>query len=285
MRNVDIEMAVPEIEQALRGNAQAVLMPSEFRALVRDHIPRNLRQKDVESKLQQYGIISRVILRSDEYHDVERIAVLPLAPSSYHYALSIRRGSYLSHGSAVHLHGLTEQQPKTIYVNKEQSAKPKLEGSLTQDAIDRAFSRSQRRSKYVFRLKDTQLVLVSGKATGNAGVIVDPTSGLILTSLERTLIDITVRPRYAGGVFQVMSAFSRCVDQLDIEKLMMLLSTLDYKYPYHQAIGFYLERSGAGSADLERVRKLGTDFDFYLDYTMASPQFDTSWRVYYPLGV
>ena len=260
-------------------------MPSELQYLLKDHIPRNLRHKDVQQQLEQSGIIRRVTLRSDEYRDIERIAVLSLSPTPYHYALSIRRGSYLSHASAVHLLGLTEQQPRTIYVNKEQSEKPKPDGPLTQEAIDRAFSRPQRRSKYTFRLKDAQVVLLSGKATGNAGVMTDQANGLTLTGLERTLIDITVRPRYAGGVFQVMSAFNSSVDELDVAKLLNLLAGLDYRYPYHQAIGFYLERSGASSRVLDRIHDLGIEFDFYLDYSMASPQFDESWRVFYPLGV
>src|ERR1035441_7931525 len=36
---------------------------------------------------------------------------------------SLMKGAYLSHGTAVFLHGLTDQLPKVIYVNKEQSAK------------------------------------------------------------------------------------------------------------------------------------------------------------------
>jgi hypothetical protein len=48
------------------------------------------------------------------------------------------------HATAVMLHRLAKISPKTIYVNVEQSTKPSSEGSLTQDAIDRAFSGKQR---------------------------------------------------------------------------------------------------------------------------------------------
>jgi predicted transcriptional regulator of viral defense system len=274
-----------QLDKLLRDNGRAVLMPSDLNRLLSGFIPRNSRRKDVVAQLEQAGIIRRVTLRSDEYRDLERIAVMSLSPEPNHYALSIRRGSYLSHASAVHLLGLTEQQPRTIYVNKEQTAKPRPDGHLTQEAIDRAFSRPQRSSNYVFRLKNAQAVLLSGKATGNAGVITDQERGLAFTGLERTLIDATVRPRYVGGVFQVMSAFSSAKDELDVGTLLDLLDRLDYVYPYHQAIGFYLERSGAGSDVLDRFRALGIEFDFYLDYSMASPRYDESWRVFYPLGV
>ena len=43
--------------------------------------------------------------------------------TNYELALSLRPDSYLSHGSAAFLHGLTDQEPEFIYVNKEQSPK------------------------------------------------------------------------------------------------------------------------------------------------------------------
>jgi hypothetical protein len=260
-------------------------MPSEFRALLADLLPKRTRTKTVEKILEQTGIIRRRTLKSDSYEDVERISIPSLEPTPYHFAISLRADTYLSHASAVHLLGLTQQRPKTIYVNKEQGKKPKPEGILSQESIGRAFSRPQRRSNYVFKIDGFQIVLLSGKATGRAGVVVDPQTRLPMTSLERTLIDVTVRPRYAGGVFQVSQAFKGAVAGIDVAKLVSLLITLDYRYPYHQALGFYLERAGASDNVLAPLRNLGLQFDFYLDYSMADPSFDKSWRVFYPLGV
>lgn len=276
---------IENASRTLRDNHASVLLPSELQSLLGKSLSGSVRFKDLQTELQRHGIIENTILRSDGYRDVKRVAVRSLKPSPYDFALSIRRGAYLSHASAVHLLGLTEQQPRTIYVNKEQSEKPRPAGALSQPAIDRAFSRPQRRSKYVFRIGETQIVLLSGKATNSAGVVVDPSTGHPTTNLERTLIDITVRPRYAGGVFQVMTAFVASVNEIDFDRLMGLLRTLNYKYPYHQAIGFYLSRTEADPAVLDQIRSLGVDFDFYLDYAMASAQYDKSWRIYYPLGV
>lgn len=273
------------IKSAIKENGRPVLMPSEFRTLYKNAVPGRIKHSDIEAALLEDGFIRRRTLRSDHYHDIERIELPFSSPTPYDYALSIRSGAYLSHSSAVHLHGLTDQQPRTIYVNKEQTAKPAPAGEITQESIDRAFSRPQRRSKYSFRIDDTQIVLVSGKATGNAGVIKDEHTGLRLTNKERTLIDIAVRPRYAGGVFQVINAYKSAVTEMSTDRLIDLLMRLDYRYPYHQAIGFYLERAGAEPATTNRLRALGIEFDFYLDYSMASPQYDDSWRVHYPLGV
>ena len=96
-----------------------------------------------------------------------------------------------------------------------------------------------------------------------------------MTCLERTLIDIVVRPRYAGGVFQAAQAFSQAAKEVDIPKLVSLLSRLNYRYLYHQALGFYLENAGNNDSRLGRLRD-PLQFDFYLDYSMENPSFSKS---------
>ena len=279
------QASIETISARVKQYGKPVLMPTEFRSLLGQLLPKSTRRRAVEKLMQQVGVVQFKTLKSDDYDDVTRISVPSLQPTPYHYALSLRGEAYLSHASAVHLLGLTQQQPKTIYVNREQSKKPQSQGTLTQEAIDRAFSRPQRRSKYAYRIDGYQIVLLSGKATGRAGVIEDPNTKLQVTCLERTLIDITVRPRYAGGVYQVSQAFRQAAGEVDSARLISLLATLDYRYPYHQALGFYLERAGAEGSVLNQLRVLGTDFNFYLDYTIADPAFDSSWRVFYPPGV
>jgi predicted transcriptional regulator of viral defense system len=281
----EIQAIIASISTLIKQHAKPVLMVSEFHSLLSKYLPKNIRANVMEDILEETGIIQRKILRSDDYRDIGRISVPSLNPTPYHYAVSLRGEAYLSHSSAVHLLGLTQQQPKIIYANKEQSKKPQSEGILSQESIDRAFSRPQRRSKYVFRIDGFQIVLLSGKSTGRAGVINNEITGLPITCLERTLIDITVRPRYAGGVFQVFQAFKEAVNEIDTTKMLSLLSTIDHRYPYHQALGFYLERAGANSDILNQLKGMGLNFDFYLDYSMADPNFDKSWRVFYPLGI
>jgi hypothetical protein len=62
------------------------------------------------------------------------------------------------------------------------------------------------------------------------------------------------------------------------------LRTLDYVYPYHQSIGFLMERAGFGATKLKRLRELGSEFDFYLGYGLKDPVLDSSWRVFHPDG-
>jgi predicted transcriptional regulator of viral defense system len=268
----------------LSGN-KSVYMNSEFNALVRQEKSSRTSLKNIKEQLSANEIIKIVTMRSEGYKDIERIAVPALAPTPYHYAISLRNNTYLSHASAVNLIGLTEQIPHTIYVNREQSPKNFPKGVLQQEAIDRAFSRPQRQSKYVFSIDKYRIVLLSGKSTNNEGVEIDPNLNLPRTNLERTLIDIAVRPRYAGGVFQVLQAFTSALQDIDYDKLLRILDKLDYTYPYHQSLGFYLDRAGADSTVLSDLKMRGTNFKFYLDYSMANPSFDSTWMVYYPLGI
>ena len=80
-----------------------------------------------------------------------------------------------------------------------------------------------------------------------------------MTSLERTLIDATVRPGYAGGVATVLEAYRRASEALTVSRLIDTLRKLDYVYPYHQAIGFYMERAGFPTKQLAPLKALGTE--------------------------
>lgn len=223
-----------------------------------------------------------------EHYETAEIRYVWGTPSPYSVALSLRKGSYLSHGSAVFLHGLNDQIPKTIYVNYEQSAKPQR-GTLTQEGIDRAFSNKQRRSNLIFDYEEYEIMILSGKFTGRLEVSplsISETETVDVTRIERTLIDITVRPTYAGGVFQVLEAFKRAKDKISVNTLVATLKKLHYLYPYHQAIGFYMERAGYPESQWTKLQRLGLPFDFYLAHQLpANKKYDPKWRLYYPSGL
>ncbi|HEX9608113.1 MAG TPA: hypothetical protein VF962_12855 [Gemmatimonadaceae bacterium] len=209
--------------------------------------------------------------------------------SSLQVALSLRPSSYFTHATAVFLHGLIQQLAKTVYVNKEQSPKRAPPGSLTQEALDRAFANEQRTSRYIFSYEDARVVLVSGKYTNRLEVcdVAGPNGEISpVTRLERTLIDIVVRPAYAGGANEVLKVYQRVKErEISVDTLIATLSQLGYLYPYHQAIGFYMERAGFSPSHLDRLRKLGLNFDFYLANAIKERKYDRSWRLFFPEGL
>lgn len=205
----------------------------------------------------------------------------------YQLAISIKgSAAYLSHGTAVFLHGLTDQIPKTIYVNREQSPKNNS-SSLTQDALNRAFAAKPRQSTFLFSYGEWQFLVLSGKNTGRLGVVAMPANTgetVDVTDLERTLIDVVVRPVYSGGVYQVLEAYKSAKNRVSIASLTAMLRKLNFIYPYHQAIGFYMERAGYAQTHLEKLRSFGLNFEFYLSHDIRDKEFNQDWRLFYPKG-
>jgi len=207
-------------------------------------------------------------------------------------AVTLRPQCYLSHYTAMRIHGLTEQIPKTMYVNAEQTPKPRSAGRLEQNRIDLAFRSPMRKTSLVAQVDDVRVCLLNGMHTGELGVIRQDTvddyqlsaQGLRVTGLERTLIDIAVRPAYAGGVFEVLKAYRNARGAVTISQLVKMIRELNYVYPYHQAIGFYLERAGYSSKECSLLAQFPQEFDFYLTHQMREKGYSDRWRLFFPKG-
>jgi hypothetical protein len=231
--------------------------------------------------------LKKVELHSERYQNIFRYSWGE--PSIYALALSIKSNSFLTHGSAAFLHGLAEENPNNIYVNYEQSPKPQYGSSLAQDGIHRAFAKQQRQTNLIYAFDGKSIIVINGKNTGRSGLCGftedDGSNPLAVTDLERTLIDITVRPSYAGNnTLAVLEAYKRAKDKLDIKTLLKMLEKFDYIYPYHQAIGFFMERAGYPKKSWSKLLGLGTNFDFYVAHQLPEEErlFDDKWRVFYP---
>jgi predicted transcriptional regulator of viral defense system len=159
-------------------------------------------------------------------------------------------------------------------------------GRLEQGNIDRAFSCNMRQSNQVARYDDIEIYLLNSKNVGRIGVKDFDLNGVKLrvTDIERTLIDITVRPNYSGGIYEVLHAYEAAKDRVSVNRLMATLKKLDYTYPYHQAIGFYMEQAGYSESVLKLVEKMEIKYDFYLTYKMKEPEYSERWKLYYPRG-
>ncbi len=208
--------------------------------------------------------------------------------SKMEIALSVKPNAYLSHGTAIFLHNLTNEVPRTFYINQEQSPKPAPRSALTQDGIDRAFRNKQRISNLTYEFDGTQVVVIAGKNTGRLEVAAFPGptgETLPATKLERTLIDSAVRPVYAGGVSHVLEAFAGARSLVSTNVLLATLKKLGYVYPYHQAIGFFMQRAEYEPAKYSRLKDLGVRFNFYLAHGIVDPAYDEEWKLFYPKGL
>jgi len=292
-----ISYAKPAIEAYLDGLGQQVFTQRQLSTVLRVkredwRLPTSLGFDAFVTYLMEHSALHQreLVPTAAEYVHKAQIRFTWREASPLEIGNSLVGGSYLSHATAAFIHGLTDERPQTVYVNREQSPKPTNRGALTQGGLDRAFGTQsrQRRSSLIYSDGQHQYVMLSGKNTKNLGVlssVPDPYGGRVsVTGLERTLVDIAVRPAYAGGVDRVVDIYREARGRAQMSRIIQILQTLDYVYPYHQCIGFYASRAEYASESLERLKKLGLHFDFYITYGMNQPAYDAQWRLYIPKG-
>ncbi len=233
-------------------------------------------------------IVNEGILLKKEFRDSDgAIRLVYHLPEVDDFTIynGLRKGGYFTHYTSMYLHGLTLQIPKTHYLNFEHySVEQKAE--LTQEAIDNAFDKPQRKSKKNYSLGGNKITLLQGMFTNKLGVIeqYNDTQAFFFTNIERTLIDIAIRPVYSGGVFEVLNAYREAKEKVNIHLLKEYLENLNFTYPYHQVIGFYLEKAGYPESTLSLFEDK-IEFNFYLTYDIRKRIFSNRWKLYYPQGI
>jgi hypothetical protein len=245
--------------------------------------PKSLGVNAIAEAIVKAGILERAVLpfpfRSDVRYLFGTVSLLELVQS-------LSAEGYFTHFTAIDLNNLTEQAPKTIYFNVEQRLSGGM-GQLTQESLSRAFKGKPRLSSNVVEYKGTRIVKVNGRNTDQLGVVemrLAEVGTVRTTDCERTLIDATVRPAYSGGVAVVAKAFELAKETVSVNKLTAYLRKLRYVYPYHQAVGFYMERAGYDGALLKLLEHFPIEYDFYLEHAMKSPVLNKRWRLYVPKG-
>ncbi len=230
----------------------------------------------VERSHLSYKEVERYIWREEKYPHL-----------IYEIAVSLRPRSYISHYTAMFLHGLTEQIPKTIYVTFERRHKATvLSRELSQMRIDRAFQKEERRSSAKVICDGYQIVFIESGQDNHVGVLpYEFEDGIVVpvTNVERLLIDGIVRPGYSGGVPEVLKAYQNVVDIAQVSKIKAYLKKLDFIYPYAQAVGFCLEYAKFSEKQLEIIEEICPKvFKFYLTRQMQRTKYSPRWMLYYP---
>jgi hypothetical protein len=289
------------IRRALQEAKRSIFAPPELSELLQKHIDewtadtggaiperalvttKSPGVSDVTQAIVQAGILEKATLpfpfRQDTRYLFGKVDLLDLVQS-------LSDQGYFTHFTAIHLNDLTEQIPKTVYFNVEQRASGGA-GQLTQEALNRAFKAEARVSSNVVEYKGTRIVKVNGRNTNQLGVLAKrraKAGAVRVTDPERTLIDATVRPAYSGGIAVVARAFELAKESVSVNKLTAYLRKLRYVYPYHQALGFYMERAGYDEPLLKLLEQFPIEYDFYLQHAMKSPVLNKRWRLYVPKG-
>lgn len=291
-RPTRLTIAKKDIFAGLESTGRKVFSPAQLAGILSENrefwrLSRGTTVAQFIEFLAKQGKLRKSVLKSEAYG--REIARYSWGEASiYEVAQSLMPKGYLSHGTAVALHGLNDLLPSRVYVNVEQSAKPPPKGGLTQRGIDQAFSRDQRQSNMTYEFEGRSITIINGKHTDSLGVeeILGPSEErLRVTDLERTLVDIAVRPAYAGGLFQVLEAYRTARGRVSTNRLLATLKKLNYVYPYHQSVGFLMERAGYDRKLVELFKQPGLDYDFYMTHGITNPKYSSEWRIYYPEGI
>lgn len=183
----------------------------------------------------------------------------------YDIAATRSRSAFFSHYSALSIHNLTIQIPKQIYLTWERkSLRSQGDLFLEQENVDNAFSKTPRITQDKRKYKNYTVNFIIGQNNNYLG-IKSFREKFLVSDIERTLIDVSVRPFYAGGITQVLQAYMNARELLDTAKLFYYYEKMDFIYPYHKAIGFYLEKAGYDQKDYHQfLEKFGCRLLFNL---------------------
>lgn len=238
------------------------------------------------SQFKKYLVDAKIVEIQEIGH---RNVYIPQVENIFKKVLYFRKNSFLSHFTALYLHQLTLENPRKIYVSYEEPVrKKKPNTTLTQEAIDRAFTKPIKPSKNVIQIDGYEVQFILRKHTGLTGVIKREVDGYMIpySSLERVLIEAIIRPEYCGGILEVINVYRRIKEvRLSTQKFMKIYRALDLIYPYHQSIGFLLEKTGNRNEKLiNELYAMPKTFDFYLvhDVKKEDLNYDPKWRLYYP---
>lgn len=246
---------------------------------------RGIYRNDIKEFLIKENLLIQEHIKFDDAYS-SHIYYLPETNVGIFDIAAVRsRSSYFSFYSALYIHNLTLQIPKQIYLTLERRSLEKLNNFLSQENIDRVFSKPPRITTNKRIYKNFSINFINAQHQNNIGII--PFRDIYrMSDLERTLIDISVRPFYSGGVTQVLEAFENAKDRLDPDKIFEYYSKMNYTYPYHQVIGFYLEKAGYGSRFYQNFLEFDKkELKFYLTYNILHREFSDKWNLYYPKGL
>ena len=167
------------------------------------------------------------------------------AAHEFEVAMALVEPAMISHWSALHYHGLTEQIPRDVFV------------VTTTDAwIPRPRKDRAGRSGGSFQVGDTTYRFIQVKPDrffGGEKVWVGE-ARVSITGLERTLLDGLSMPQHCGGFAEALHALRIGIDQLNTERITEYAIRLGVTTA--KRLGWALESLGVPRSNLEELAAL-----------------------------
>ncbi len=221
---------------------------------------------------------------SDQHGKEKEIYFIP-SSNEFTSFFSLVKNGYFSHLSALMLHNLIEETDQSnIYLNFERSAR-KEKSELNQNNIDAAFLKEVKKSTKYYKAANKTVFILNGQYYNQLGVIEESLNNqhYRYTNIERTLIDVAIRPIYAGGIFNVLRAFKNVKSVVNLPLLRSYINEMDHLYPYEQVIGYYLDKAGYEMTDQNLFYTINRyNYSFYLAHGMKNNKLNAKWNLYVP---
>jgi predicted transcriptional regulator of viral defense system len=163
----------------------------------------------------------------------------------FEIAMALVEPAAISHWSALHHHGLTEQAPRKVFVL-----------TTTNASVPRMRGPKAKRNGQGFRVGDTtyQFVQVRPKRFFGMDKVWIADARVTITDPERTLLDGLSMPQYCGDFAEVLHAFEVRSSDLDLQRIIEYALKLDAATA--KRLGWVLEHQGVDSENLEQLAAL-----------------------------
>jgi predicted transcriptional regulator of viral defense system len=172
--------------------------------------------------------------------------VLGVTPAhEFEVAMTLVSPAAISHWSALHYHGLTEQAPRKVFVL-----------TTTDASVPRVRSTTVKRISNGYPIGDTVYQFVQVKPERYFGVekVWIGEARVRVTDPERTLLDGLSMPQYCGDFAEVLHAFEVRGKHLDVERIVQYACQLDTATA--KRLGWVLQLQGIDPARLDPLLKL-----------------------------
>ncbi len=163
----------------------------------------------------------------------------------FEIAMALVEPAAISHWSALHHHGLTEQVPRRVFILTTTSASiPQIRGS----------GRGQRRDGYPVGDMEYKFVQVRPERFFGIEKVWVAEARVSVTDPERTLLDGLAKPLYCGDFAEVLHAFEVRGSDLNLGRIVEYALKLDAATA--KRLGWVLEQQGVGGPEIERLAAL-----------------------------
>jgi predicted transcriptional regulator of viral defense system len=163
----------------------------------------------------------------------------------FEIAMALVRPAAISHWSALHYHGLTEQAPRQVFVLTTTDASTPRPGRAKTKSPAEGYPAGGAFFRFV-QTRPDRFFGIQKVWLGDVRIsITDP---------ERSLLDGLSMPQYCGDFAEVMHAFEVRGEQLDLDRIMEYALKLDAATV--KRLGWVLEQQGVAPDRLRELQQL-----------------------------